>query len=598
MVVMRKNRNGTRLYRVIVGAAAAGMIAGAAGAQDKPPSFFEMSEYRYRYPETDTNVDLYIRNWQASHHAVRHGGWLERDILLPGDPLKPSAPGTVLSSAELFTCGMLDPGCVTNPMSDAHQQLFLYIVRGAGTVTAGGETVPLRPGSWVFIPAGIEYRFENTGDEYLESVILAERVPDGFRADARIHSGQYRGAIPDTGWQWAFDRYLLATDAPFAVPTEIGIACIPAFDVSHPYICRAGTEEVWYQINGESLLIIGNRLRVQRPGDACLIPPNGRVPRGSINMTGEPQVWLYYRRGEEPKAQSAASVGDGSGPVPSFEADSPYSSRVPGRGPDLDLYHRSWKDSPVVIGHGGFRIQAILEPGDPLDPPRKGAVLGCLTEYAHGFLPAGETTRLQTQPRHQTVFVVLGGNGTVTGGTVSADLAKGSGAFIPAGLSYRFTAGTAPLEVLIISEQVTRDFVPAKEMQTGSYHDSVPGAGPFMHWAHIPRGMLSPTWQNPIGFGFITIDGGEIAHPHTAPIGIEEIWLMLEGRGLMFLGNRLFRHDPGEAFYIPPTHKVPHSSINPTDTPMLWMYLGIRLDQQKPVTPPVQALIDSLTLEK
>jgi hypothetical protein len=66
----------------------------------------------------------------------------------------------------------------------------------------------------------------------------------------------------------------------------------------------------------------------------------------------------------------------------------------------------------------------------------------------------------------------------------------------------------------------------------------------------------------------------------------------------MFFGNRLFWHEEGEAFYITPNYKVPHSSINHTDEPMMWIYLGIRLDRNIPQTEEIKALIDSLTVKE
>ena len=296
-------------------------------------------------------------------------------------------------------------------------------------------------------------------------------------------------------------------------------------------------------------------------------------------------------------------IGEGAAadqhPIPSFEKDSQWSRRNSETDLNLDLYHRSWKDSPVVIGHGGFQEQAILERGNPMNPPAIGKCLICLTEYNHGFLPADTTTTPVTNTRRQTFFFVLKGDGKAYCGDDTIRINEGSGIFMPAGLTYHFeNTGGRPLEVLIISEDITTKFEPAKAMSFGNYRESVPGSGQAWHWSHVTRGVLSPKWENPISFGVVTIDAFEIAHPHVAPIGIEEIWLQLTGKSLMYFGNRLFRHEAGEAFYIPPNYMVPHCSINPADEPMTWMYLGIRLDRDIPVTPEMQKTIDSLTMEE
>ena len=38
--------------------------------QQTPHSFYEVSEYRHRYPDTDTNIDLYKRSWNDSHQHI------------------------------------------------------------------------------------------------------------------------------------------------------------------------------------------------------------------------------------------------------------------------------------------------------------------------------------------------------------------------------------------------------------------------------------------------------------------------------------------------------------------------------------------------
>jgi uncharacterized RmlC-like cupin family protein len=79
-----------------------------------------------------------------------------------------------------------------------------------------------------------------------------------------------------------------------------------------------------------------------------------------------------------------------------------------------------------------------------------------------------------------------------------------------------------------------------------------------------------------MGFIVVSIDKFDIAQPHTHGPGTEEIWCQIKGKSLLFFGNRLLWQEPGEAFLIPPNNKVPHSSINQTEEPMLWLYMGCR----------------------
>lgn len=285
--------------------------------------------------------------------------------------------------------------------------------------------------------------------------------------------------------------------------------------------------------------------------------------------------------------------------VPSFDEFSDWSRRHPDTDTNLDMYHRSWKSSPAHIGHGGFIEQEIFYPGDPLNPPKCGAVLTCLKEYNHGFLEGNTRTKPTTHEKLQVLFFVIKGEGTVHAGGKKVDIYDGSGVFIPARLEYQFrNTSEKPLEMLIFSEEISEGFEPSTEIQIGNYHDSVPGTGLAWHWSHVSRSIVSGNFENPISYGVVTIDALDIAHPHVAPIGIEEIWFQLKGKSLMFFGNRLFWHEEGEAFYITPNYKVPHSSINHTNEPMMWIYLGIRLDRDIPQTKEIKALIDSLTVKE
>ncbi len=263
--------------------------------EDQPtlPSFYEVSEYRYRYPETDTNVDLYIRSWKDSHQHVGHGGFIEREIFFQGDPLNPPGPGAVLKYLKAFNHGVLNPRCKTNPSVHPAEQALFYVTKGSAQVEAGGERVSVSEGSCVFLPAGLEYQFFNTSDQYLEVIIIVENITEGFKSIKEMIVGSFHDSVPRTGWHWAYEYREIAADAKFENPVSFAIVSINSFDITHPYVQKEGTEEIWYQLKGNSLLFLGNHLRNQYEGEAYLVPPNGKVPHASINPTQEPMVWLY-----------------------------------------------------------------------------------------------------------------------------------------------------------------------------------------------------------------------------------------------------------------------------------------------------------------
>jgi len=270
-------------------------------------------------------------------------------------------------------------------------------------------------------------------------------------------------------------------------------------------------------------------------------------------------------------------------PDPSFAEDAVSNHRHPEVDTDVFLFIKHWRDSIPHEGHGGLIERDILTPGDPLKPPRKGAVLKYLKAYKRAALEPGTNTAPFRSDREQAIFYVTAGAGRIEAGGKKAEIADGHAVVVPAGQEYRlFNPGAEELEMILVVEDVPPGFVPNKEISVGSYHDSVPDVG--MHWAHIGRGFrydVPPKFANPMGLAAVSIDSFDIAQPHVHGPGCEEIWCQVKGKSLLLFGNRLFEQEPGEAFLIPPNGKVPHSSINHTGEPMLWLYLGNRHDKVK-----------------
>lgn len=281
-----------------------------------------------------------------------------------------------------------------------------------------------------------------------------------------------------------------------------------------------------------------------------------------------------------------SSFAFGQDKAPSYFEMDDYNHRYPETDTNIDLYLRSWKDSPVYRGsvlHGGWIERPYLTPGDPLNPPRPGAVLKYIKSYNHGRLDANSKTQKTSHEKEQVFFYITKGEGRVEAGGRTIEISEGSGVFIPARLEYQFfNDSDLSMEAVIVAEEITDDFEPAEEIATGSYHNSRPGAG--MHWAHIGRGIFqggSPRFQNPVGFSVVSVDAWDMAQPHIHGPGVEEIWCQLKGDSLLMFGNQLRLQRVGMAFLIPPNFKIPHSSINGTDEPMQWLYMGNRHDPRE-----------------
>lgn len=274
------------------------------------------------------------------------------------------------------------------------------------------------------------------------------------------------------------------------------------------------------------------------------------------------------------RGQQKAAVEAG----PSYREDAPSNRRHPGEDTDVSFYINHWRSSPAREAHGGLIERDILTRGDPFRPRTKGAVLRFLSAYRRAELPPRAETRTYADPREQVFLFVLGGEGRIEAAGRPVGIEEGMAIVIPAGLSYRlFNPSDRPLELFLAAEEAPEGFVPAPELSVGRYRDSLPLVG--AHWAHIARPFIydhEPRFSNPMGFVVVSMDAFDIAQPHTHPAAAEEIWLQVKGTSLLLLGNRLLSQGPGEAFLVPPTNTVAHSSINPGGEPQLWLFFGCR----------------------
>ena len=259
------------------------------------PSFAEDALSNHRHPDLDTDVLLYINHWRNSLPTEGHGGFIERDILTPGDPLHPAKKGAVLKFIKAYKRVALEPRCSTQSFRSDKEQVFLCVFSGEGRVEAGGKTAEIEPGMAVVLPAGLAYRFFNPGQDDLELIMVVEEIPAGFVPNERISVGDYRTTLPSVGMHWAHIGRGFTWDTPpkFANPMGFAAVSIDKFDIAQPHVHGPGCEEIWCQLQGTSLLLFGNRLLKQEPGEAFLVPPNKKVPHSSINPSDGPMLWLY-----------------------------------------------------------------------------------------------------------------------------------------------------------------------------------------------------------------------------------------------------------------------------------------------------------------
>jgi mannose-6-phosphate isomerase-like protein (cupin superfamily) len=252
----------------------------------------------------------------------------------------------------------------------------------------------------------------------------------------------------------------------------------------------------------------------------------------------------------------------------------------PGIDADTDLFINSWDGAPVKVTHGTLHERDILTSGDPINPPRKGAVLKHASGFTHATLAMGTSTVETTLRGKQEVLYILTGEGTITAGSKTAELTSGIVVLIPEGRSFIITNTTdEALTFYIIHDPVPDGFKPNKDILVKD-ENRIPVNEVGYHWTHIAKMVLLPSDGLATVHYVQTVEQPPmtIGHPHSHNEDFEEVWTAIRGTSLVFLGKKIRNQPPGTAYMIPPDDKTPHCNINLTDEPAKLLYFSTRFD--------------------
>jgi len=253
----------------------------------------------------------------------------------------------------------------------------------------------------------------------------------------------------------------------------------------------------------------------------------------------------------------------------------------PQKDPDIDLFLGSWQNSIPFNTHGSITERAVLtrSTGDPLKPARKGAVLTQANRFSRATIDPQAVTTPARLKGEQEVFFIESGKGIIKTAGKTTELRSGIFILVPEGLEFTMAnTGDNLLVMYLINEPVPAGFTPKKELvvkdeKAMPYRDS---GYLKMHWSHNGKNVL--TTQDGLAtikaVNYITFEPMSIGQPHSHGPGTEEVWLLLEGKNLAFLGKEIRWQYPGTAYKIPPTGFTPHSNINPTDEPARFLYFS------------------------
>jgi len=246
-------------------------------------------------PGKDPDIDLYINSWVDSDPLITHGTLVERDILTQGDPMNPPAKGAVLKYVNSFTHATLPPETSTRSTRLENEQEIFYILSGKGTIKAGGKEADLYSGIAVLMPANKSFTITNTGNEPLTMYLISEPTPEGFKpVKNMVVKDENTLPIASTKGHWVhIVKNLFHKEDGLATLYSVLTVGYDPMTIGHPHSHNPGCEEVWTAIKGTSIAWLGKQIRMQPPGTAYNIPPDGNTPHANINTSGE-FIKLFY----------------------------------------------------------------------------------------------------------------------------------------------------------------------------------------------------------------------------------------------------------------------------------------------------------------
>jgi mannose-6-phosphate isomerase-like protein (cupin superfamily) len=250
----------------------------------------------------------------------------------------------------------------------------------------------------------------------------------------------------------------------------------------------------------------------------------------------------------------------------------------PAKEPNPDMYMSDWRDSMPVSTHGSLIERAVLTKcdGDPMKPPRKGAVLKYMNRFSYATLDFGSSTTPVSLKNEQELFLILSGKGKLFAGNKTVDLREGIFVMVPPGLSFTMTnTGTEALAMYLVAEPTPAGFRPNTEVFVRD-ETVTPWTMTDAHWVNAFKDLIVPNDGLADLQMVLTVElfPMTFAQPHPHVPGCEEVWVLMSGEGYVLLGKNVRKLAPGVAYEIPPDDKVWHANFNVSDKPIKFFYFA------------------------
>ncbi len=173
------------------------------------------------------------------------------------------------------------------------KQRVYYFTSGTGTISAGGESVPVSINIAVLVPANLAFTIKNTGAIPLGAYVITEPTPSGFQPGTKLVVKDEKSTPISTAVQeWSrIVRPLFTSADGLATISSVETVTLDPLTISRPFIgTLPNTEQLWMELSGKSIAFMGPYLRRQTTGMAYEHPPDNLAPTSNVNYSEDSQV--------------------------------------------------------------------------------------------------------------------------------------------------------------------------------------------------------------------------------------------------------------------------------------------------------------------
>ena len=500
----------------------------------------------------DPDNDRFVNDWHSSKPRRLYERLVVRDILtkLEGaDAQRPTRRGAVLVNIRSIARAELPVGAEIRGRAPIDERQVFYTASGDGTINVKNKAYGVRKGTGFTLTPDFEFVIRNTGKEPIVFYVRTDPLPENLALRGDITVVQRFENDRRVGNHW--------NHIGNGGPSGMSLITIAPHTIPHPH-SHAG-EECWLMVEGETVLMLGKKLRRMRAGEAYKIPPTGITAHSNLNV-GEVPVQMIFMgpvnnaRSPQMDAQDYSMLD----PKP-FNGDAE---------PDIDLFIGNWRESFPRVMHGNMYFRDLLTSttsADAAKPVRNGAVLSKTSAVSYVMVESGSTAHPVAGELvgQRQIFVVDSGTGELKVGETRHELRRGAAFVITPGVDFRLSAtGDAYLTLYAITEKPSTTEITSERLQFVDHHTTPQSS---LGWSAVSRSIVAPSdnaARPHAAVEAVELPKMSMSRPTSVDTEREEVWIVTGGETEVLLGKQLRKLSAGMAYRVPPTGSTPHANIN------------------------------------